>query len=87
MTNPNKVGVIIAALICGWHVLWLLFVLIGWAQPLLDFVFWAHMINPVYVVKAFDPKAALTLIIITFTMGYTFGFVGAILWNKLHRSS
>ena len=45
------------------------------------------MITPIYVIKAFDPKAAFTLILITFISGYAFGFVGAILWNKLHRPS
>jgi len=71
-------------LIAGWHLLWSLLVLLGWAQPLLDFIFWAHMIKSIYVVKAFDPIAALTLIVIAFISGYAFGFVGAILWNKLH---
>ena len=84
MTNPNKVGLVVGALIAGWHLLWSLFVLLGWAQPLLDFIFWAHMIKSIYLVKAFDPIAALTLTVITFISGYAFGFVGAILWNKLH---
>lgn len=84
MTNPNKAGVVVGALIAGWHLLWSLLVLFGWAQPLLDFIFWAHMIKSIYVVRAFDPVAALTLIVITFISGYAFGFVGAILWNKLH---
>ena len=74
------------ALISGWHLLWALLVLAAWAQPLLDFIFWAHMIQPVYVVKAFDPKAALVLLLVTFISGYAFGFVGAIFWNKLHRT-
>jgi len=87
MKNPSKVGVIIGALICGWHVLWALLVLFGWAQPLMDFVFCAHMINPVYVVKGFDLKAAATLVVITFIIGYAFGFVGALLWNKLHHTN
>ena len=87
MTNPNKVGFVIGALIGGWHLLWGGLVLFGWAQPLLNFVFWAHMINPIYAVKGFDPKAAVTLLIVTFAMGYAFGFVGAALWNKLHRAS
>jgi hypothetical protein len=86
VANLNKVGLVIGALIGGWHVIWALLVLIGWAQPIIDFVFWAHMINQVYVVKAFDPKAAVTLVVIAFIMGYAFGFVGALLWNKLHRT-
>jgi hypothetical protein len=43
------------------------------------------MIQPVYVVKAFNPLAAITLIVITAVLGYVFGFAGALIWNKLHR--
>jgi hypothetical protein len=85
MTNPNKVGVVVGALVGGWHLLWSLLVLIGCAQPIIDFVFWAHMIRPVYIVKSFDPVAAVTLMVITGVIGYVFGVVGAIIWNRLHR--
>ena len=85
MINPTKVGFVIGALIAGWHLLWALLVLVGWAQPLIDFVFWAHMIQPIYVIKRFDPKAAMTLIAITFISGYLFGSVGGVIWNRLHR--
>jgi hypothetical protein len=85
MTNPNKVGVVVGALVGGWHLLWSLLVLIGCAQPIIDFVFWAHMIRPVYIVKPFDPVAAVTLMVITGVIGYVFGVVGAIIWNRLHR--
>jgi len=44
------------------------------------------MIQPVYVIKPFDPVAAFTLIIVTTVIGYIFGFVGAIIWNRLHRA-
>ena len=84
MTNPNKVGLVIAMLIGGWHVIWSLLVLIGFAQPILDFIFWAHMIQQVYFVKPFDPMAAVTLIVITAVIGYVLGFVGAMIWNRLH---
>jgi hypothetical protein len=70
----------------GWHVVWSLLVLLGWAQPILDFIFWAHMIRSVYVVKAFDLAATITLIVVTSLMGYVFGYIGAVLWNKLHRT-
>ena len=85
MANPHKVGLVIGALIGGWHFVWSVFVLLGWAQPILDFIFWAHMIQQVYFVKPFDPVAAVTLIVITGVIGYIFGFVGAVIWNRLHR--
>jgi len=86
MVNPNKVGLVIGTLIGGWHLVWSALVFLGWAQAILDFIFWAHMIRPVYIVKSFDPAAAITLIIITAALGYILGFLGAIIWNRLHRS-
>jgi hypothetical protein len=85
MANPNKVGLVFAAVIGGWHVCWAMLVALGWAQRIIDFIFWAHMIQPVYVIKTFDPAAAITLIVITGVIGYAFGAVGAVVWNKLHR--
>jgi hypothetical protein len=84
MTNPNKAGLVIAALFGGWHVCWALLVLVGWAQPIIDFIFWAHMIRPVYIVKAFDLSAALTLVVVTSLIGYVFGFIGTVIWNRVH---
>lgn len=85
MTCPNKVGLVVGALMGGWHTCWSLFVLAGWAQPILDFVFWAHMIQPVYIVKPFNISASLVLIAITAVAGYIFGFAGAVIWNRVHR--
>ena len=85
MISPNKVGLVIGALIGGWHLVWSLLVLLGWAQQIIDFIFWAHMIQPVYVVKSFNLLAAITLIVITAVTGYIFGFVGTVIWNRLHR--
>jgi len=85
VANPNKVGLVVGALIGGWHFVWSLLVVTGWAQPIIDFIFWAHMIKPVYFVKPFDPMAAVALIVITAVIGYAFGFLGAAIWNRLHR--
>ena len=85
MANPNKIGLVIGALFGGSHLFWSLLVVVGWAQPFIDFIFWAHMIRSIYVVKAFEPFAALTLIVSTSMMGYLFGCVGAVLWNRMHR--
>jgi hypothetical protein len=86
MTNPHKVGLLIGALIGGWHLVWALLVLIGRAQAIINFIFWAHMIQPIYQIKTFDPNAAVTLIIVTASIGYLCGFIGAFIWNRLHRS-
>ena len=85
MTGPNKVGLVIGALLGGSHLLWIFLILAGWAQPIMDFIFWAHMIQPVYLIKSFDPIAAFTLILITVATGYLFGFFGAVIWNRVHR--
>lgn len=86
MMNPNKVGFVIGALIGSWHVAWIILILLGWAQPILNFIFWAHMIKPVYLVKPFDISAAVTLIIVTTALGYVLGFAGAVIWNRLHQA-
>jgi hypothetical protein len=86
MTNPNKVGLVIAALIGGWHVVWVALVAAGWAQPLINFIFWAHMIQPIYVIGPFDPIACVTLIVATSVVGYAVGAIGGAVWNILHRA-
>ena len=86
MIDPNKVGLVFAAVMGGWHIVWSLLVLSGLAQRVLDFVFWIHMIRSIYVVKAFDPVAALSLVMITSILGYITGSIGAAIWSKLHRA-
>ena len=86
LTQPNKVGLVFAALIGGWHILWVLLVLTKIAQPFFNFIFWAHMIAPIYVIKPFDPVAAITLLVVTSVSGYVFGYIGSIIWNKIHRA-
>ena len=87
MINPNKVGLVLATLIGGLHLYWAALVAADWAQPLISFIFWAHMIRPVYVIESFNVVAAGTLVVITFSLGYLFGYVGGSFWNRLHRSS
>lgn len=81
----HRAGLAVAMLLAGCHIFWAALILSGWAQPVMDFVFWAHMIQPVYHIKPFDPKAALVLISITFITGYVLGLTGAFLWRKLHH--
>ena len=84
MTTANKAGLLFAALIGGWHCIWIALVAAGLAQPILDFVFWAHMIRRIYIVESFDPVAAVTLILLTTITSYVIGYSAGIIWNRLH---
>jgi hypothetical protein len=83
--NPLKAGVAIGTLLGGYHLCWSLFVALGWAQPLIDFVFWMHFIQPGFVIRPFSLPAAAALIAFTFMAGFVIAFFFAVLWNRLHR--
>jgi hypothetical protein len=85
MVNPMKAGVTFGTLLGVWHLCWSFLVAVGWAQPLIDFVFWMHFIRPVYVVQPFSLPIAAVLIVVTFATGFILAFLFAGLWNQLHR--
>lgn len=82
--SPVKTGVVLGLLLGACHFLWALLVAIGWAQPLMDFVFWLHLIKPVYVIEPFQIGIAALLVIVTATIGFVIGYIFAVLWNWLH---
>lgn len=83
--NVQKTALTLGVFLGGVHLLWSVLVLIGWAQPLLNFIFWLHMLQNPYQVTGFDITQALLLIIVTFGVGYAVGWVFATLWNKMHK--
>ena len=83
--NPHKAGLVLGALLGGWHFLWAVLVAIGLAQPLVNFVFWMHFIQPIYVIGPFHARVAVILIVVTSAIGYTVGSILGILWNRIHR--
>ena len=85
MINPLKAGVTFGALLGACHFFWALLVALGWAQPLIDFVFWMHLIQPVFVIRPFSLPAAAALVVFTSIAGFVIAFLFAVLWNRLHR--
>jgi hypothetical protein len=83
--NQQKVALTLGLFAAGIHVVWSLLVVLSWAQPILDFIFWLHMVENPYKVAQFNPLAALYLIIVTFVVGYFVGWIFSWLWNKLHK--
>ena len=85
--NPSQIGIALGVLFGGVHLVWSLLIVLGFAQPLLNFVFWAHMLSVPFVVQAFDFTAAVTLIIVTTAIGYVVGYCFALISNRTHRGS
>ena len=82
--SPNKTGLALGSLLGGWHLAWAIVVAAGWGQTLIDFVLWMHFIKAVFVVDPFTIGRAVILILITAAIGYCIGFLGAVVWNRLH---
>jgi hypothetical protein len=83
--NAHKAGLVLGVLLGGWHLLWALLVAIGWAQPVIDFIFWIHFIKPIYVIGPFSAGVALLLVGVTAVLGYAFGHILGALWNRVHQ--
>jgi hypothetical protein len=83
--NANKTGLAFGVLLGGWHLVWVLLVLVGWAQPMLDFIFWLHLIKPVYTIEPFALGRAVGLVVLTAVVGYVGGWLFGLVWNRLHR--
>ena len=83
--RPHRAGLVFGMLLGAYHLIWSLLVAIGWAQPLIDFIFWIHFIKPVYVIDQFNAGIALVLVIVTSSIGYALGWSFGVLWNRLHK--
>lgn len=83
--NPTKSGLVIGVLIGACHFSWAALVAFGWAQAIVNFIFWIHFIEPIYVIEPFNIGVALALVTVTTTIGFVIGYVFARLWNLFHR--
>ena len=84
--SVNSTGLAMGALLGGVHLLWVLLVASGLAQPVMDFVFWLHFIRSGWQIESFDLTRAAGLIVLTGAIGYGVGAVFALIWNRFQHS-
>jgi len=84
--NPHETGKVVGSLVVTWHVIWLILIWVGWAQPLMDFVLWAHMIHVQVTVGVLEPLPVITLVVLTALSGYALGFLFAVIWDTAYDS-
>jgi hypothetical protein len=81
--DPVRTGLASGLFLAVFHAGWAFLVALGWAQKLMDFIFWAHFITPPYQIEPFEVVRAAILIGVVFLAGAFMGWVAALLWNGL----
>jgi len=83
--DPLRTGIAFGTLVGLWHLSWAILVAAGWAQPVIDFVFWIHFLKPAYIVQPFKVSTAVILFVATLAFGFVIGSAFALLWNWVHK--
>lgn len=80
--GPIRIGLVFGLFLALCHAGWAALVAAGVAQPLMDFVFWAHFITPPFHIEPFALARAGILVGYAFCMGLVLGTAGGWLWNR-----
>jgi len=81
--SPATTGLAVGSVVGLWHLAWVMFVGLGWAKPVLDFVLRLHFIQLDYSLLPYAVTPASALVVLTFTMGVMIGMLFALIWNWL----
>jgi ribose/xylose/arabinose/galactoside ABC-type transport system permease subunit len=85
--NPGKAAISVGSVVGLWHLIWVTLVGIGWAKPVMDFILRLHFIDLNYTLAPYSTATAVTLVLLTFTIGALFGLIFALVWNWLSLES
>jgi hypothetical protein len=81
--HPAKAGLAAAITLGALHAVWAALVALNGAQPVTDFLYRLHFIEPSYTVQPFRIVTAISLVLFTAAVGYAAGVTFGIVWNVL----
>lgn len=85
--QSHKVGLTVGGMLAIWHAIWATMVLLGIAQPFMQWILGLHFITMQFSINTFSPGTALTLVIVTGIIGYIMGYILGELWNLAHKQA
>ncbi len=80
---PHKTGLAFGAFIGFIHLVWVVLMGTGLALGWIKFVLGMHFLSIPVEATAFSWKGGLILIVLTSIVGYVFGTVFSLFWNRL----
>lgn len=81
MVNKNRVGLFFGTIYGLCHLLWVLLLTLGLAQPMMDWLISMHFLNVTYTLNEVMAGKAILGIVMALVWGYIDGFILAALWN------
>lgn len=83
LIDANRLGMVLAVMMAGWHAIWATVHAAGHGQALMDFVFRIHGLKSDVVVEPFNAGQAALLVVSTAITGYVTGALAGLIWNGL----
>ncbi len=85
MLNKQKTAIALAIFSAIVHLMWVIFVALGWAGPLMKWVMSLHFVSEPVTVTPFSLGTAVVLIVVASFVAYIVGFVFATIWNSVRK--
>lgn len=83
--HAHKTGLALGGTVGFVHLVWSVLVLLGLAQPWVNFVYRLHMVRTNLTVGQFDLLTAIGLVVVTALVGYVVGYLFAVISSKVQK--
>ncbi len=81
----HQYGLTLGATLGLLHLVWSVLVALNLAQPLVNFIIKAHMIQVSHIVSPFSLENAAVLVVVTTIIGYIVGFIFGQMWTIVQK--